>query len=357
VSSHLLGEAGSRLNVLEGGRRDGLPVCLVHGNLSSAPFLSHLGESLPGSWHWVAPDLRGYGHSDPAPVDARRGMGDFADDIARVLSDPRLVPEDRPVHLLGWSMGGGAVMRYAIEHREKVASVCLVAPLPPYGFGGTKDVHGTLCYEDAAGSGAGLVSPELLRCLSARDRGEASTVSPRSLLRSLYVQPPFRLAPPVEDAFVEEILLTAVGEANFPGEARLSCHWPGAAPGVSGVANATSPLYCDLSAFAQVAATVPVLWVRGSEDRVVSDRSGTDPAVLGEAGVLPGWPGEEEYPPQPMVSQTRAMLERAEQLGGKFVEVVFPGCGHSPFLEQPEHFRRVFTSFVSSVEASLGAVA
>jgi pimeloyl-ACP methyl ester carboxylesterase len=353
MAQYLLGPPGSRLNILEGGPRDGLPICLVHGNLSSARFLSPLGESLPGSWHWVAPDLRGYGHSDPAPVDARRGMGDFADDLDRAISE--LMSSDRPVHFLGWSMGGGAVMRYATEHRERVASVCLVAPLSPYGFGGTKDIHGTLCYEDGAGSGAGLVSPELVRRLAAGDRGTESSASPRALLRSLYLQPPFRLERGIEDLFVEEILRIAVGASNYPGDTRPSRNWPGVAPGALGVVNAMSPLYCDLSQFAEVAATVPVLWVRGSEDRVVSDSSATDPGALGKAGVLPGWPGEDEFPPQPMVLQTRAMLERAEAMGGKFVEVVFSGCGHAPLLEQPERFRQVFVSFVSSVEGALKA--
>jgi pimeloyl-ACP methyl ester carboxylesterase len=349
LRGHVLGPSGSRLSVLVGGPPEGTPVCLVHGNLSSARFFEPLTATLPAAWRVVAPDLRGFGHSDPAPVDARRGMGDFADDLERVLEDPRSVKPGRRVHLLGWSMGGGVVMHYATLHPERVASVCLVAPLPPYGFGGTKDAQGTLCHPDGAGSGAGLVAPELVRRLSAGDKDDGSPSSARSLLRYAYVHPPFRLPRAVEDLFVDEILLTALGEANYPGDTRPSEHWPGVAPGVSGVANAMSPLYCDLSGFAEVAASVPVLWVRGDEDKVVSDRSNIDAAVLGRAGVLPGWPGEEVFPPQPMVSQTREMLRRAERMGGKVVEALFSGCGHSPPLEQPERFCRLFVSFVTTV--------
>lgn len=346
----VVGPKGSRLAVLTGGPPEGRPVCLVHGNLSSARFFEPLATSLATSRRVLVPDLRGFGHSDPAPVDARRGMRDFADDLDRVLGEPQVLSPGQRVHLLGWSMGGGVVMEYAVLHPERVASVCLVAPLPPYGVGGTKDVHGTLCYPDGAGSGAGLVSPELVERLAAGDKGDASLGSPRNLLRSVYVQPPFRLARALEDLLVDEILLTALGEANYPGDVLPSENWPGCAPGTSGVVNAMSPLYCDLSGFAEVAASVPVLWVRGDEDRVVSDRSNIDIAVLGQAGVVPGWPGDEVFPPQPMVSQTREMLRRAEQMGGKVVEAVFSGCGHSPLLEQPERFRELLASFLTSVE-------
>lgn len=47
----------------------------------------------------------------------------------------------------------------------------LVGPVPHYGFGGTKDMHGTPCYEDYAGSSAGLVAkydPDFIRLLKAR---------------------------------------------------------------------------------------------------------------------------------------------------------------------------------------------
>jgi pimeloyl-ACP methyl ester carboxylesterase len=78
----------------------------------------------------------------------------------------------------------------------------------------------------------------------------------------------------------------------------------------------------------------PITWVRGDQDAIVSDTSFFDLAYLGSLGVVPGWPGAEACPPQPMVGQTRAVLERY----GPYTEVVYPNCGHSPHVERPVEF-------------------
>jgi len=70
----------------------------------------------------------------------------------------------------------------------------------------------------------------------------------------------------------------------------------------------------------------------------VSDASFFDLGTLGKLGYVPGWPGEDVYPPQPMVGQTRAVLERYAAAGGSFREVVLADCGHTPFVEQPDAF-------------------
>ena len=53
----------------------------------------------------------------------------------------------------------------------------------------------------------------------------------------------------------------------------------------------------------------PVLWLRGADDVNVSDTSLYDLAYLGSIGALAGWPGEQAWPAQPMVAQTRAVLD------------------------------------------------
>jgi pimeloyl-ACP methyl ester carboxylesterase len=53
---------------------------------------------------------------------------------------------------------------------------------------------------------------------------------------------------------------------------------------------------------------------------------------------VPGWPGEEIYPPQPMVSQTRHVLAQYAAQGGAFEEVVIADTGHTPFVEKPAEF-------------------
>ncbi|MCO8273644.1 hypothetical protein M1L60_23905 [Actinoplanes sp. TRM 88003] len=50
---------------------------------------------------------------------------------------------------------------------------------------------------------------------------------------------------------------------------------------------------------------------------------------------MPGWPGAEDCPPQPMIGQTRAVFERYAAAGGSFREVVYADCGHSPHIERP----------------------
>jgi pimeloyl-ACP methyl ester carboxylesterase len=346
LESRYLGDGPGRLHVLTS-PGDGPVVCLLHGNLSTARFFEPAALQLPSSWHLILPDLRGFGRSGPAPVDATRGLRDFADDLHRALSDGFDGPDGRPVHLAGWSMGGGAVMQYAIDHPDRVASLTLISPVSPFGFGGTKGEDGALCRDDGAGSGAGVVAAELVRRISEGDRSDDSQFSPRSVLRALYLKPPRRLPPAVEDLFVDEILATATGDDNYPGDHRPSAHWPGVAPGTRGVANAMAPLYCDLSKFADVAARVPVLWLRGADDQIVSDTSPIDVGYLGASGVMPGWPGE-DFPAQPMVAQTRAVLRRAQAAGGAVTEVVFPDCGHSPHLEDPARFLAVFTGFVTA---------
>src|SRR5688572_9499119 len=66
------------------------PVVLVHGNASSAAFYDRIQAELGERFFVVAPDLRGYGRSEAKPVDATRGMGDYADDLLALLDDGSL---------------------------------------------------------------------------------------------------------------------------------------------------------------------------------------------------------------------------------------------------------------------------
>lgn len=335
--------------VLHAGPLDGLPVAFVHGNLSTARFFEEILAALDPAWRGVAPDLRGFGGAQGLPVDATRGVREFSDDLAAVLDDPSVVDPERPVHLVGWSLGGGVVMQYAIDHPARVASVVLLASMSPFGFGGTRDVAGTPCWDDFAGSGGGAVARELVERLAGGDRSAESPCSPRQVMRSSYVKSPSCLSPHREDVLVDELLATALGDEHYPGSAVRSSHWPGMAPGTRGVNNTFSPRYCDLTAFADISPQPDVLWVHGDDDQIVSDSSTFDFGFLGRAGIVPDWPGE-QFPPQPMVSQLRVMLERYGSAGGHVLEERFADCGHSPHLEHPERFRALLGDFVAAVE-------
>jgi pimeloyl-ACP methyl ester carboxylesterase len=344
-----------RTRVLTAGP-DGAPVLvLVHGNVSSARFFAPTMSALAGRYRCLAPDLRGFGLSEAARVDARRGVREFADDLHALLTESALatrregeVGGGQPVHLLGWSLGGGVVLQYAIDHPEAVASIVLESPMSPYGFGGTRDLAGAPCWPDFAGSGGGTASPEMVRRIAAGDRGTDDPASPRNVLTTLYGRPPFQLPAGFEDELVDAMLQMATGDGNYPGDAVASPNWPGTAPGEQGVNNAISPRYCDLSGFAAITGRPDVLWIRGDSDQIVSDTSAVDLGYLGQIGAVPGWPGADAYPPQPMVGQMRAVLDRYRAAGGRYEERVLAGCGHSPHLEQPDEFNRLVGGFLAS---------
>lgn len=54
--------------------RTGDPVLFVHGNVSSSLFWQPTMLALPDGYRPLAVDLRGFGETDPEPVDATRGL-------------------------------------------------------------------------------------------------------------------------------------------------------------------------------------------------------------------------------------------------------------------------------------------
>ena len=153
------------------------------------------------------------------------------------------------------------------------------------------------------------------------------------------------LATPDDLQKAVEAKRTAIAEGNYPGDMTTSANWPGIAPGVLGMNNALSPKYLNQGKFADIRPKPPVLWIRGADDQIVSDRSMFDLGVLGELGVVPGWPGADVFPAQPMVGQTRAVLERYAAGGGQYRELVFEDCGHGPHIEKHDEFMAALAEF------------
>lgn len=320
--------------VLFSGPEAGVPVLLLHGNTSSATWLEEVMAALPEGFRGIAPDQRGFGEADPAAkINATRGAGDLADDAAALLDELGI----EKAHVLGHSMGGAVVWRLLMDCPERIISAVQVAPGSPFGFGGTKGVEGTPCWPDFAGSGGGLANPELIRRLQEGDRSLDSQFSPRTALRALLVKPPF--IPAREEELVSSMLAMHLGPQDNPGGAVPSPNWPFAAPGVWGAANALSPKYAgEVERLYQISPKPPILWMRGSHDLVVSDTALSDAGYLGMLGLIPGWPGNDIFPPQPMLAQTRFVLERYAQAGGQYEEVVLAEAGHTPYLDQAEAF-------------------
>ena len=335
-------DARIRTHYLESGPGDGVPVVLVHGNLSTGRFFEHLMPTAPQRYRLLAPDMRGFGRSERAPLDATRGLGDWADDLVAFLDalDVRV-----PAHLVGWSTAGAAIA--LVARARPVASLTFLDPVSPHGFGGTRR-DGTPCFADHAGSGGGGANPGFVARLAAGDRSGDDPLSPRSVMNATYWAPGHREPPDREDVLVDELLLALVGDEGYPGDATPSENWPGAAPGTRGILNALSPKYCDWSWLPQLDSKPPVLWTHGDADVVVADGSALEFGTLGAAGVVPGWPGEDVFPPQPMVTQIRDVLERYRAAGGHVEIETFAGSGHGPHVDAADAWSRTFFGFVDS---------
>ena len=332
-----------RMHVFESGPEDGTAVLLIHGNLATGRFFEQVMANAPGHLRMIAPDMRGFGRTERIPIDATRGLRDWADDAAGLVSALGIT---EPVHLVGWSTGGAAVAAYAIDRPTQVASITLLDPVSPYGFGGTRDTAGTPTTSDFAGSGGGTGNPEFAQRLADGDRSTDSELSPLSVMRSFYWSPDFTVDPDWEQALLGDVLLSETGDDGYPGDLTPSESWPGIAPGTRGILNALSGKYCNWSPIVDIDPKPPVLWTHGTNDLVVADGSPWEMGTLGQLGLVPDWPGAVVFPPQPMVGQIRTVLDRYATKGGKVQMEMFEGSGHGPHIDAPERWREVFFTFV-----------
>ena len=344
ITSQLIDTPRLRQHALLSGPENGTPVLFIHGNASSATFWEESMLKLPAGFRGVAPDLRGYGDTEDKLIDATRGFGDWADDVFELLQALGIAH----AHVIGHSLGGGLIFTLLANNPDPFLSATLVDPGSPYGFGGTKDIQGTPCYADFAGSGGGVVNPEFPKRIAAGDRSsDHPQASPRVVMNSFYWKPPFR--PAREEDLLSSLLSEKIGPDKYPGDAAPSANWPNVAPGRYGPINASSPKYVGdtVTRFIHSLPKPPILWVRGADDMIVSDNSFFDLGTLGQLGYVPGWPGAEIHPPQPMVSQTRAVLDQYAAQGGQYSEVVIPNTGHSPFVEEPDEFAALLEAHFS----------
>jgi pimeloyl-ACP methyl ester carboxylesterase len=342
VSSHTITTSRLRMHYLAAGPADGIPVVLIHGNLATGRFYEHLIPHAPQGYRFLMPDMRGFGDSEPLPLDATRGLRDWADDTYSLVQALNIT---QPVHLVGWSTGGAAIAAYAMDRPGAVASLTFIDPVSPYGFGG---VHpdGTPCYSDYAGSGGGGANPEFVQRLKNKDRSADSPFSIRNVMNSSYWAATHREPAEREDILVDEVLKSLVGDDGYPGDFTTSPNWPGIAPGMRGILNALSGKYCNWAGIVDIAPKPPILWTHGTADIVVADGSAWEMGTLGKLGYIPGWPGEEVYPPQPMVAQIRTVLQRYQAAGGHVEMEMFAGSGHGPHVDAAERWRTLFFAFL-----------
>lgn len=335
-----------RLNVsyLEKGGSEKELLILIHGNTSSNLFYLENIEELSSDFHVIAPDLRGYGLSERLPIDSTKGLRVWSEDLRSFLKSLNITQK---IHLLGWSMGGGVVMQYSIDYPEDVASLTLVNPLSPFGYSGTKDEKGTRNNEFYSGTGGGTVNPTFVQALRDKIRDASNPFSAPSVLKS-YFAPDYKIDPEWQEIFVDSMLQMEIGDDFYPGNSVPCAIWPFTAPGDKGIGNAMSPKYVNLSPITDISPKPPILWFRGAKDAIVSDTCMLDIGYLGKLGYVQGWPGEDVFPPHPMVAQTRYILEKYKENGGFYEEYVFEDAGHGPMVEKPKEFNNKLTAFIKS---------
>ena len=327
------------INCLVAGKKENPAILLLHGNFSSAIYWQPLLQQLHHDYYLIAPDLRGYGKTQRARVDATQGARDWSLDLQALLTTLGI----SQTHVVGWSLGGAVAMQMAWEVPALISSVILICPVSPYGFGGTRGIEG-LPLPEFVGAGGGAVSPEFVQRIRQQDLTQDSPHSPRNIIKQFYFRPPF--CHPMIEEFLAGSLLQDTSEFAYPGDAAVANAWPNFGPGKWGAINAVSGKYFNMTPWWQSAHKAPVLWVRGDSDLVVSDNSLFDMGFLGQMGYIPGWPGAEQFPPQPMVSQTRYFFQEYTKKGGFFQEVVIANTAHSPHLEQPEAFYQQLKAWV-----------
>jgi pimeloyl-ACP methyl ester carboxylesterase len=333
------------ISYLEKGDPSNEILILIHGNTSSNLFYLRTIEDLSKEFYVIAPDLRGYGFSEKLPIDATQGMRIWSEDIKAFLKALNI---NKRIHLLGWSMGGGVVMQYTIDYPDEVASLILVNPMSPFGYSGTRDEIGTRNNEHYSGTGAGSVNPAFVQALRDKVRATSNPFSAAIVLKS-YFAPNYIIDPEWEEVFVDSMLLMGIGEDFYPGNSIPCPVWPFTAPGDKGIANAMSPKYVNLSGITDINPKPPVLWFRGARDAIVSDTCMLDIGYLGKLGYVPGWPGDEAFPPHPMVTQTRYILEKYKENGGIYEEYIFENAGHGPNVEKAEEFNEKLAAFIKSL--------
>jgi pimeloyl-ACP methyl ester carboxylesterase len=111
---------GARIACADTG--SGETVLLLHATASSGAQWRTLTETLRASCRVLAPDLYGYGETDPWP-----GYGPFALADEAALAEAILPPG--PFHLVGHSYGGAVALHFAMRQPERLRSLALIEPV------------------------------------------------------------------------------------------------------------------------------------------------------------------------------------------------------------------------------------
>lgn len=227
----------------------GVPVgVLVHGLGGSASNWYELARQLEGELDAYALDLPGFGLSPPSP---RHTLQTHADAVLAYLEARHA---DRPVHLIGNSMGGLVCVLAAAQRPDLVASLLLISPAMPRVLGVPREARllGVLAL------------PRLGERLVARDLATSPEAAVRRLSVVLFGEP----------ELVPEDYLAMAAE-----ERRARAAEPHAGAAFLGSLRSLVAAYARprrLSAWRQARRlTMPVTVVSGGRDRLVREAAGS----------------------------------------------------------------------------------
>lgn len=98
----------------------GTPLVMVHGGYGTTTMFGPVPELLARERQVVVIELQGHGHTrDTGRPFTWEGFGDQVAGVVRHLGSGQ-------ADLLGWSLGGGAVLRCAIQHQDLVRKLVVV---------------------------------------------------------------------------------------------------------------------------------------------------------------------------------------------------------------------------------------
>ena len=100
----------------------GTPLVILHGLLGAGRNWQTIGSQMAEEFQVIAPDLRNHGQS---PHSERMIYADLVEDVLALVRKL-----ERPVHLLGHSLGGKVAMRAALAEPAAFASLTVVDMAP-----------------------------------------------------------------------------------------------------------------------------------------------------------------------------------------------------------------------------------
>lgn len=115
-----------RLHYLDWGNPDAPPLLMIHGHRDNCRSWDTLAARLRPNWHVIALDLRGHGASQWSS-DSSYTIANYIYDFATLVDHLG----ERPVTIVGHSLGGSIALLYSGVYPENVAKVAAIEGIGP----------------------------------------------------------------------------------------------------------------------------------------------------------------------------------------------------------------------------------